>query len=252
MFSKNKIKYIHSLNIKKKRDACNVFIAEGPKSVEDILRHQQAKTIIATEQWLQLHPQFQDKIEETICVTEDELHKVSLLQSPQQVMGIFEQIHPNITPSDILNKLAIGLDGIQDPGNLGTIIRIADWFGIDTILCSENTVDIYNPKVVQATMGSISRVKVMYTSLPKFIKQLPPTYPIYSTELDGTNIYNKELSATGLIIMGNEGNGISTEVRNLVKNKLLIPTYSKFDDKADSLNVAIATAVVCSEFRRCL
>ena len=150
----------------------------------------------------------------------------------------------------VSSQLVLGLDGVQDPGNLGTIIRIADWFGINTIICSPDTADAFNPKVVQATMGSIARVKIAYTPLAAFIKSLPTTYPVYATLLDGDNIYETTLSQHGLIVMGNEGNGISQEVRQCISNKLLIPTFATSPDKADSLNVAIATAIVCSEFRR--
>ena len=145
--------------------------------------------------------------------------------------------------------LALALDGIQDPGNLGTIIRIADWFGIDTIFCSPGTVDAWNPKVVQATMGSIARVHILYIEPDELFDSLPQDYPIYGTFLDGDNIYTQQLSSHGLIVMGNEGNGISDAVRARVSHKLLIPDFHH-GDTADSLNVAIATAITCSEFRR--
>jgi len=146
--------------------------------------------------------------------------------------------------------LCIALDGVQDPGNLGTIIRIADWFGIDTIICSQTTADAYSPKVVQATMGSISRVKVFYTDLTEFLRELDRDIPIYGTLLDGENIYNSQLSANGIIVMGNEGNGISPAIRELVSHRLLIPSYPLERDTAESLNVAIATAITVAEFRR--
>jgi TrmH family RNA methyltransferase len=141
------------------------------------------------------------------------------------------------------------LDGIQDPGNLGTIIRIADWFGIDTIYCSEDTADAYNPKVVQATMGSIARVKIVYTNLLTLFDSLPPSYPVYGTLLDGDDIYQQPLSHEGIIVMGNEGNGISEAIRQRVNRRLLIPCFRE-GDTAESLNVAIATAITCSEFKR--
>ena len=141
------------------------------------------------------------------------------------------------------------LDGVQDPGNLGTIIRIADWFGIDTIFCSEDTADAYNPKVVQATMGSIAHVNIIYTDLPRLFDSLPPSYPVYGTLLDGEDIYQQTLSNEGIIVMGNEGNGISEAIRQRVNRRLLIPCFRE-GDTAESLNVAIATAITCSEFRR--
>ena len=146
-------------------------------------------------------------------------------------------------------QLSILLDNVQDPGNLGTIIRIADWFGIDTIFCSEGTVDAWNPKVVQATMGSIARVHLIYLDTMQLLDSLPKDFPVYGTFLDGENIYTQELSQQGLIVMGNEGNGISDAVRARVTHKLLIPDFHK-GPTADSLNVAIATAITCSEFRR--
>ena len=146
-------------------------------------------------------------------------------------------------------SLSLALDGIQDPGNLGTIIRIADWFGIEQIFCSDDTVDAWNPKVVQATMGSIARVNIIYFNLLEFLDTLPADFPVYGTLLDGDNIYTQPLTPHGLIVMGNEGNGISPEIRQKVNRRLLIPSY-RTDDTAESLNVAIATAITCAEFRR--
>ena len=143
----------------------------------------------------------------------------------------------------------LALDDVQDPGNLGTIIRLADWFGIEHIFCSPNTVDVYNPKTVQATMGGIARVKLHYISLPELIASLEDI-PVYGTFLDGENMYTQPLSAYGLIVMGNEGNGIGDEVKRLINRKLYIPNYPAERETSESLNVAIATAVVCAEFRR--
>ena len=145
--------------------------------------------------------------------------------------------------------MCLALDDIQDPGNLGTIIRLADWFGIEHIFCSQGTVDVYNSKVIQATMGALARVKVHYCNLPELISSLKDV-PVYGTFLDGENIYDKPLSENGLIIMGNEGNGVSKEVSQLINNKLYIPNYPSGRTTSESLNVAIATAVVCAEFRR--
>ena len=154
-------------------------------------------------------------------------------------------------PSEQLrDNLTLALDDVQDPGNLGTIIRIADWFGIDTIYCSEETVDAWNPKVVQATMGSSARVKLHYTNLAEYLEGLQDAVPVYGTFLDGNNLYTEELSAAGIIIMGNEGNGISDSVERHVTKRLLIPSYPAERPTAESLNVAIATAITCAEFRR--
>ena len=146
-------------------------------------------------------------------------------------------------------KLTLALDGVQDPGNLGTIIRLADWFGIDNIVCSQETADAWNPKVVQATMGSIARVNIIYTNLNALIDTLPTDFPVYGTLLDGDNIYTQQLTTGGIIVMGNEGQGLTEEVRRRVNHRLLIPSY-RTEDTAESLNVAIATAIVCAEFRR--
>ena len=146
--------------------------------------------------------------------------------------------------------MALALDGVQDPGNLGTIIRVADWFGITRIFCSMDTADCWSPKVVQATMGSIARVKMQYLNLNDLINTLPKDYPIYGTLLDGEDIYAENLTAHGLIVMGNEGKGISEDIRKRVNRKLLIPNFSVGTTRAESLNVAIATAIVCSEFKR--
>ena len=147
------------------------------------------------------------------------------------------------------SQLSLALDGIQDPGNLGTIIRIADWFGIETIYCSEDTADAFSPKVVQATMGSLAHVHIIYTDLLRLFETLPPSYPVYGTLLDGDDIYQQPLTSHGIIVMGTEGNGISEAVRQKVNRRLLIPSFNA-GDRAESLNVAIATAITCSEFRR--
>lgn len=244
MISKNKIKYIQSLELKKNRNKENVFVAEGPKLVEALLQVSTPCFIAATSDWIEVNSHL--KVLEMVEVTEEELKKISFLQHPQQVLGIFKQEpQPKL---HLENSLSIALDDIQDPGNLGTIIRIADWFGIRTILCSENTVDVYNPKVIQATMGSIANVNVAYVNLEEVIKALPKTFPIYGTLLEGENIYQQTLERKGLIIMGNEGKGISSNIKKYITHKLLIPGDTQ--KTAESLNVAIATAITCAEFQR--
>ncbi len=247
MVSKNLIKYVHSLELKKNRTNEGVFVAETPKIVDDLMDVMTAKQLIATEEWYNtrdISPRQQD-----VVVTDEELRKVSFLQHPQQVIGLFEIPKPVLEPSVFENELCLALDRVQDPGNLGTIIRIADWFGISTLLCSEDTADAFNPKVVQATMGSIAHVNIIYTDLNALLGNLPEGVPVYGTSLNGENIYEQQLSSTGIIIMGNEGNGISHEIMSKVTKQLLIPSFNK-NCKADSLNVAIATAVICAEFRR--
>ena len=247
MISKNKIKYIRSLELKKNRNKEGKFVAEGHKVVDDLLVLQPADLIVATGEWLTgKHFPAQTEV---IEVTEEELKKVSFLQHPQQVLAVFKQA----TSGDYsinTNELNLALDGVQDPGNLGTIIRIADWFGITHIYCSQDTADVYNPKVVQATMGSIARVKVEYGDLLGLVESLPNNVPVYGTLLDGDNIYQQTLENRGLIVMGNEGKGISPALAKKVNHKLLIPNFPEGRATADSLNVAIATAITCSEFRR--
>ena len=244
MMNKSKIKFIRSLQTKKHRQLENLFVAEGTKLVDELLASANAVTLVATRSWLDGNPQA--RAGDIFCVSEEELSRISFLQHPQQVLGVFQQMEPaSVVPAD---GLSLALDGIQDPGNLGTILRIADWFGIGTVFCSEDTVDVYNPKVVQATMGSIARVKVAYGNLETLLAALPPTFPVYGTVLDGENIYEQSLQPQGLIVMGNEGKGISPAVKARITHRLFIPSYAA--NTAESLNVAIATAVTCAEFRR--
>lgn len=238
--TKNQIKLIHSLELKKNRKREGLFVAEGPKVVGDLLQAgYKVRMLFATVEYPQAER-----------ITEEELHKISFLQHPQEVLAVFEIPQRPSLKEKMCGSLTLALDGIQDPGNLGTIIRIADWFGISTIYCSPDTADAYNPKVVQATMGSLAHVQVIYTDFLEFVNQLPPSYPVYGTLLDGENIYEQELTNEGIIIMGNEGNGISPEVRKYITKGLLIPNFHSDGLCAESLNVAIATAITCSEFRR--
>ena len=244
MISKNQIKFIRQLEQKKFRHREGLFVAEGTKVVGDRLKAGYIPhSLYATPDWIASH-----SVAEATEVTDDELTRLSFQQHPQQVLALFPIPEPaDLSP--LTSHLSLLLDGVQDPGNLGTIIRIADWFGISNIICSEDTVDAYNPKVVQATMGSIARVNIIYTNLLELFDGLPADFPVYGTLLDGENIYTQELTPHGLIIMGNEGNGISDAVRQRVNRRLLIPDFHN-GDTADSLNVAIATAITCSEFRR--
>lgn len=239
MLSKNQIKLVRSLEMKKNRKRENLFVAEGPKVVGDLLQAGfQPHSIFSTT------PR-----EKATLVTDEELHRISFLQHPQGLLALFEiPSSPVCQPTALASRLSLALDGIQDPGNLGTIIRIADWFGIDAIYCSADTADVYNPKVVQATMGSLAHVPIIYTDLVELLSKAD--CPIYGTLLDGEDIYQQPLSPHGVIVMGNEGNGISQEVRPLVTHRLLIPNFSHASETAESLNVAIATAITCSEFRR--
>lgn len=248
MISKNQIKLIRSLELKKNRRRENLFVAEGPKVVGDLLQAGYVPhSIFSTTE----RPDAQ-------LITDEELRRISFLQHPQEVLALFEIPTANsprnatLSPREQLTansqQLALALDGVQDPGNVGTIIRIADWFGIDTIYCSPDTADVYNPKVVQATMGSIAHVHIIYCDLLELFAHCQ--CPVYGTLLDGKNIYEQPLSADGIIVMGNEGNGISEAVRQHITHRLLIPNYHTGDHTAESLNVAIATAITCAEFKR--
>lgn len=233
--------------MKKNRKEERAFVAEGHKLVGDLLGHFACKLIVATRSWLDKNTNVNAL--EIIEVTQEELTRASLQKTPQEVLAIFEQPSYDMQTDVLSRTLCLALDDIQDPGNLGTIIRLADWFGIEHIFCSMGTVDVYNPKTIQATMGALARVKLHYCDLPSLITSLTDV-PVYGTFLDGDNIYEKELVPYGLIVMGNEGNGVSTEVANLVNERLYIPNYPPQRETSESLNVAMATGIICSEFRR--
>ena len=247
MLSKNKIKYIRSLELKKNRKEERAFVAEGHKLVGDLLGHFSCKLLVATRSWMDVHPQV--VADEVIEVTQEELTRASLQKTPQDVLAIFEQPDYPMNPEVISQSLCLALDDVQDPGNLGTIIRVADWFGIEHIFCSLGTVDVYNPKTIQATMGALARVKLHYCNLPSLIASLGDV-PVYGTFLDGKNIYGEDLGTYGLIVMGNEGKGVSQEVADMVNKRLYIPNYPPQRETSESLNVAMATGIVCAEFRR--
>ena len=248
MISKARIKQIHGLERKKNRQAEGLFVAEGPKLVDELLTSMSAQYIAATEDWLQAHA---DQLRGTPydCINETELQRASLQQHPQDVIALFPIPH-DVIDLDVVaqNELTLALDGVQDPGNIGTIVRLADWFGIRHLFCSTDCVDIFNPKAVQATMGALARVSVHYINLANALRKTE--VPIYGTFLDGEDIYRQTLSSNGIIVMGNEGNGISQEISDLVTHRLYIPPYPADSQTVESLNVAIATAIVCSEFRR--
>lgn len=249
MLSKNDIKNIKSLEHKKFRDEKGLFIAEGHKLVGELLGVFRCILLAATGEWIENHGRIPAERVET--VTSDELKRASLLRSPQDVLAVFSIPDYRETMKSVAaSNLVLALDDVQDPGNMGTIVRIADWFGIKDIFCSRGTADIFNPKAVQATMGALARVRIHYTDLIKEISSLPASVPIYGTFLDGQTIYDTELSGNGVIIMGNEGNGISPEVGKTVNRRLYIPNWPAGAVTSESLNVAIATAIVCSEFRR--
>ena len=322
--SKNKIKLISSLKLKKYRDELSLFVAEGPKLVSDLLKCFSPKIIVSTQAWLDENS---PSAEEIIVVSSaDDLKSVTQLSSPSPVLAVFykkecsfisnsvqasSKKSPNSIPAEsvpqefnspsslspnnggfasnpitnitnplspdsrnqkeVLNslnqseyftnplspdffkekRLILAIDSVQDPGNLGTIIRIADWFGINDIVCSETTVDVYNFKTIQATMGALCNLHIHYINLKDFCAIAASyNWPLYGTFLDGEVIYNAKLTDFGVIIMGNEGNGISSDIADLVSNRLYIPDYPLGKSYSESLNVAVATSIVCNEFRR--
>ena len=240
MVSKNQIKFISSLHLKKNRIANQLFIAEGVKVIQELL-----KSNFILEHLYCTEPIF-DKVIPSLksILSESDFKKISALTTPNNCLAVFKI--PASMP--IIEKgLILALDDIRDPGNLGTILRLCDWFGISQVICSEQTVDLYNPKVVQATMGSISRVNVSYVNLKSFLEN--SSLPIFGTFMDGTNVYNENLPSNAIVIMGNEANGISQEIEKTIKNRLTIPRFGDLQ-LTESLNVASATAIILSEFRR--
>ncbi len=250
MISKNRIKNIRLLGAKKNRDASGLFVAEGPKVVGELLSAFSCAYIAALPEWLERMHFSASQDCEIDTVSPDELRRVSFLQHPQEVLAVFRKPEVVTVSSKIAGeRLCLALDGVQDPGNVGTIIRIADWFGITDIFCSVDTADAYGPKVVQATMGALARVHIYNVDLKELMAQ-NPAVPVYGTFLDGTDIYETPLEQRGIIVMGSEGGGISEAVASGVSKRLYVPSFPAGRATSESLNVAVATAIVCSEFRR--
>ena len=246
MISKNQIKLVRSLGMKKVRDEQRLFIAEGEKLVGDLLPHFDCESLFVTPECALQH-----HFAAAQTVSHDEMHRLSQLTALTSVLAVFRQPDYKFSVDSLRSELILVLDEIQNPGNLGTIVRIADWFGIHHIVCSPSTADIYNPKSVQATMGALARVQVHYADLPSFLADYQSLgLHIYGTFLDGENLYQKNLAACGAIIFGNEGNGVSQRVAAFAGEHLLIPNYPAGALTSESLNVAVAAAVVCAEFRR--
>lgn len=240
MVSKNQIKLITSLQQKKFRKEHKLFFAEGKKVIQELIHSNFSLEYLFST--ATVFPGIDPK--KILTISETELKKISALTTPNDCLAVFKQPESkSINPSGLI----VALDDIRDPGNLGTIIRLCDWFGITELVCSEETADIYNPKVVQATMGSIARVNVNYVNLEKFINETQ--LPVFGTFMDGENIYKFSLPKEGIIIMGNEANGISHEIEKVVKNRLTIPRFGDLQ-QTESLNVATATAIILSEFKR--
>lgn len=239
MLTKNQIKLIVSLKQKKERFKQRLFLVEGKKAVDEFLKsHYKLHHIYA------LTDDFDCESKKFSLISDAELKKISSLTTPQHVVAVFEMPIAEQVSSD---QLILALDTVRDPGNLGTIIRLCDWFGIEHLVCSETTVDCFNPKVVQATMGSLTRVNVVYLNLETFLRDTKVHK--FGAFMDGENIYQSTLAEKGVLIMGNEANGISAEIEALIENRISIPSFSTHQS-TESLNVATATAILLSEFKR--
>ena len=254
MISNNQVKFIQSLKQKKFRGIHGQFVAEGSRLVLDLINSTyHVKEVFAEQQWISGNRSVlgASGISFTL-VSENEMGRISALSSPSPVLAVLNIPDTSVPPLPLLEELILMLDGIQDPGNFGTIVRIADWFGISTIICSENMVDLYNPKVVQATMGSIARVKVFPANLSEFLQQMNGLIEVFGTFMAGENIFSCNLPSAGIIVIGNESFGISQEVSSYVKTRLYIPSFADKNKPSvpESLNAAVATAIVCAEFRR--
>jgi TrmH family RNA methyltransferase len=243
--TKAEIQFVRSLADKRMRDSEGLFIAEGDKLVEEILSSGlTVRSLYTTHR--------DSTLRGATLIERSEMERISQLKSANTTLAVVEQPRYRLDEGALKHTLVLALDGVQNPGNMGTIMRLADWFGVSDILCSRECADCYNPKVVQATMGAILRVRVHYVDdLAALLKRLNSCgMPIYGTLLDGENIYTKQLTANGVIVMGNEGRGLSDVCRATVSDSLFIPPYPIDTPTSESLNVAMATAVVLAEFRR--
>lgn len=240
MVSKKQIKLITGLVQKKNRIEQQLFFAEGKKVVQELFQSNFELAHLYTVSNLNIGV----ATEKTTLITENELNRISTLTTPNDCLALFKI--PKTKKIDE-KGLIVALDDIRDPGNLGTIIRLCDWFGIKQLICSETTVDVYNPKVVQATMGSLSRVNVIYADLVEVLKKMQ--LPVYGTFMEGENLYTEKKTHEAIIVMGNESNGISSKVEQLIQRKITIPRFGTLQ-KTESLNVATATAITLSEFCR--
>ncbi len=254
MLSKTKLKYLNSLKIKKNRISASCFLAEGDKIVRDILHSGWTITeLFASKEWLEKQTGKElaglEKIHET---DQGEIKKISSLKTPQKVLAVVKMPEAESVPEPPHDQLCLALERIQDPGNLGTIIRTAAWFGIEYIFCSPDSVDVFNPKVIQSTMSAILNVKIIYTGLSELAELfIQNSLHVYGTFPRGNNIYKEDLASAGLVLMGNESAGISSGLAKKVTHRLSIPAYSEKQElQIDSLNLASATAIICSEFKR--
>jgi TrmH family RNA methyltransferase len=252
MVSKNTIKLIKSLALKKNRIKQNLFLVEGDKNVSEVLSSNFCvENLLATSKFLDVNKALLKKAKFVNEATPQEIELASLLKNPQNSIAICTLPETQVIPKNINSDFWIYLDDIQDPGNLGTIIRICDWFGINHLFCSPKTADLYNPKVIQASMGSFCRVEVYYTTF-EIVAQLAKKagISILGAFLEGENLYEQKLPKQALLVVGNEGNGINNDIEKTIEQKIRIPSFSQNSTSADSLNVSVATAIFCSEFKR--
>lgn len=252
MISKNTIKLIKSLALKKIRLKENLFLVEGDKNVSEVLESKfKVEKLFATSPFL-INNQLKIKNANLVTeVTQEDINQASLMKSPQNSLALCTLPDFKALPEKPDAGLWIYLDEIQDPGNLGTIIRICDWFGIENLFCSPKTADLFNPKVIQASMGSFCRVELVYTPFEPLAKLAAGSeIPIFGAFLEGENIYKQKLPQQALLVLGNEGNGISPEIEAKIEKKIKIPEFNKNTKSAESLNVSVATAIICSEFKR--
>lgn len=253
MISNNIVKLINSLRIKKHRDKNRLFIIEGDKLIKEFLELNAGVNMVAGEaEWLSQLPDYLlERAEQVVKVTSAELKKISSLQTPNKALAIVHMRSNKLKPENLKENLSIVLDYIQDPGNLGTIIRLAAWFGIKNIVCSLNSVDLYNPKVVQSTMGALLHVDIYYTDLDKLLPVAAKmNLPVFATTLDGDSIYKSSATDKGLILFGNESAGLPVGLVRYADCKITIPPFGNSGFGLDSLNVATTVAVVLSEFKR--
>jgi RNA methyltransferase, TrmH family len=251
MISKNQIKHISSLKLSKFRKEFNEFVVEGEKIVEELLKSNfQITALFGLEDWLSnFKSELEDEKVDFHQCSPKELGRISTLKTPNKVLSVVKIPGHPLPEKNDFNDLILVLDKIQDPGNLGTIIRTADWFGVKHIVCSEDTVDVYNPKVIQSTMGSFLRVQTHYTNLEGFFKKdVPKDLNIYGALLNGKNIYKHKFPGKGILIIGNESKGISESISRFVTHRISIPSYQ--NKSAESLNASVAAAILMSEFRR--
>ena len=241
--TKAEVQLVRSLADKRARTENGLFVAEGEKLISELRSsHLKIRKIFALE------GVFDGREAET--VSERDMERLSLLKTAGNSLALVEIPRYRLDAGALAGKLTLALDDVQNPGNLGTIVRLADWFGITDIVCSETTADCYNPKVIQATMGAILRVRVHHTDLGRFLAEASQKLPVYGTFLEGDDIYRTELSAEGIVVMGNEGRGITPEAARFITRKLFIPPWPADRRGSESLNVAMATGIICSEFRR--